>query len=201
MIRILVVCTANVCRSPLGAALLSDAFARAGVEGIDVSSAGVRATPGSPACELSMALAPGGSQTATPHYARLLTAELVDGADLVLTADAGHRGAAAMLSPRAHGRIFTLREAEALARHLDAGPGGIPGQGIASLAHALNAARGSVQPAPVPRSLSGGLFPRPASFDIDDGHGLAPRRHRRALEEVAAASEALSRVLLARVLS
>src|SRR3989442_1701675 len=51
MKQILLVCTGNICRSPLAAALLTRALAERGVEGIDVSSAGTRARDGAPPSE------------------------------------------------------------------------------------------------------------------------------------------------------
>ena len=49
--KILLVCTGNICRSPLAAALLQRALTERGVEGMDVSSAGTGAWDGAPVSE------------------------------------------------------------------------------------------------------------------------------------------------------
>ena len=49
--RILLVCTGNICRSPLAAALLERALVERGIEGIAVASAGTGAWDGAPVSE------------------------------------------------------------------------------------------------------------------------------------------------------
>src|SRR5207249_2092336 len=49
--RILLVCTGNICRSPLAAALLDRALAQRGIDGIEVGSAGTGAWDGAPVSE------------------------------------------------------------------------------------------------------------------------------------------------------
>ena len=57
MFRILVVCTANICRSPATATLLRRELAPLVSAGmIEITSAGVAADAGRPACDLSSAL-------------------------------------------------------------------------------------------------------------------------------------------------
>src|SRR2546428_11509479 len=51
MKTILLVCTGNICRSPLAAALLERALKERGVDAIDVSSAGTGAGDGAPGSE------------------------------------------------------------------------------------------------------------------------------------------------------
>lgn len=116
--RVLVVCTGNICRSPLAERLLRHCLAEHGVgpDRVVVGSAGVRALVDEPmtpqaARELS---ALGGD--AEGSCARQLTADLVRDADLVLTAERTHRSAVVQLMPRALRYAFTLRE---LARLLD----------------------------------------------------------------------------------
>jgi protein-tyrosine phosphatase len=123
--HILVVCTGNICRSPLTERLLrrrlDDRLGR-GAEGIVVSSAGARGLDRSPmdlrAAEQLRRL--GGDPE--DFLARSLTEWHVNGADLVLTATRGHRAAVLSEAPAALHRTFTLLEFSDLApyRTLDA---------------------------------------------------------------------------------
>lgn len=110
--RVLTVCTANVCRSPLAEALLRHRLdpARFAVE-----SAGVRALDGGRTDpHVVQLLTRRGIATAdlTP---RQLTPEIARQADLVLTATRDHRGQVLEVFPGALRRTFTLLEFAALA--------------------------------------------------------------------------------------
>lgn len=109
--RILSVCTANVCRSPLVAALLADRLDPARYE---VESAGVRAAPGRPIDrDSALQLLHRGLPIPTTT-ARQLTSEMLAQADLILTATKAHRAEVLELHPRALRRTFTVREFAAL---------------------------------------------------------------------------------------
>lgn len=101
------VCIGNVCRSPLAERLLAE---RLPADRFEVSSAGVRAmvdcsVDPRAAAELTRL---GGS--ADGFLARQLTRELVDEADLVLTATADVRRWVLALVPESAPRVFTLGE-------------------------------------------------------------------------------------------
>ncbi len=105
-LRILVICTGNICRSPLAERLLQQRLHGRAV----VASAGVRGLPSQPmdpsaAAQLQRL---GGDPTG------FLSHRLVDGdvatADLVITMTRAHRSAVLALEPRALRRTFTLRE-------------------------------------------------------------------------------------------
>jgi protein arginine phosphatase len=106
--RILLVCTGNICRSPLAAALLERALTERGVGGVAVSSAGTGAWDGAPVSEGAYLVGLERGLDLSGHRARLLTRELVEGADLVLTMARHHRARVDELG--GEGRVFVLGE-------------------------------------------------------------------------------------------
>jgi protein-tyrosine phosphatase len=185
---LLIVCSANVCRSPVAAILLERWAEEAGCSDvISVKSAGVAAFTGDPLCP----------QAATKldvdpfrHAAREVTPHMLIEADLILAVDREVRGATARLVPSRRPRLFTLRQASALgialAPHISDGtlPDGAPPlpEGTAArlswLVGELDAGRGM-------------LAARPErDADIADRHG--PASHGATLAEVAAAVAGLT---------
>jgi protein-tyrosine phosphatase len=111
-VRILYVCTANICRSASAQRLLLDAVAAApALSGIEVRSAGTDARPGSPGCSMAPALA----GDAAGHRSQALSAELIAWADLILPAARDHRPSIVALEPASRTRTFTLRQAGRIA--------------------------------------------------------------------------------------
>ncbi|HMC19050.1 MAG TPA: hypothetical protein VKH16_07475 [Gemmatimonadales bacterium] len=102
------VCTGNICRSPLAAALLERALAGRGSEGLAVSSAGTGAWDGAPVSEGAYLVGLERGLDLSGHRARLLTRELVESADLVLTMARHHRARVDELG--GEGRVFVLGE-------------------------------------------------------------------------------------------
>ncbi len=151
---VLVVCTANVCRSPLAARLLGAALE------VPVTSAGSRARPGLPACPAS--------SPRVAHSSVRLEADQVRSAALVLCAAREHRAAAVALVPSAQTRSFTLLQAARLARWLTAQgvtapPGLAPAERLAWWVEELDAVRGDA-----PRGDA-------ADDDLPDPHDGGPR--------------------------
>ena len=105
--QVLIVCKANHCRSPLAEHLLR---AELGYRDLPwtVSSAGTRARPGQPMHPSAARILAGRDIDARTWTSRRLTAEMVQRADLVLTADEEQRGTIARLVPTALPRSFTL---------------------------------------------------------------------------------------------
>ncbi len=91
MNHVLLVCTGNVCRSPLAEALMRRELDRRGADATSVSSAGTGAWEGAPASEGAYLVALEHGVDLSNHRARLLTKETVRQADLVLTMARHHR--------------------------------------------------------------------------------------------------------------
>jgi len=115
-LRVLVVCTANVSRSPLGAAFLSKRLADAGVVA-SVRSAGVMRTR-LPVDELSVLVGRARGVDITEHSPRRLTTAILaeEGADLVITMTRAHVREVVALDSSAWERTFTLKELARLVR-------------------------------------------------------------------------------------
>jgi protein-tyrosine-phosphatase len=105
---ILLVCTGNICRSPLAASLLERALGERAAEGIRVSSAGTGAWDGAPVSEGAYLVGLERGLDLSGHRARLLTRELVEQADLILTMARHHRARVDELG--GEGRVFVLGE-------------------------------------------------------------------------------------------
>ena len=111
MAHVLVICTGNICRSPLAEGFLRSALERrfdADVPTVD--SAGTQGWEGSPAQAGSILAAREREVDIEGHVARRVTRSHVEGADLVLTMAGEHRDELADAIPQAASRIFTLKE-------------------------------------------------------------------------------------------
>lgn len=106
--NVLIVCTGNTCRSPLAAALLERALAARGHTDVAVSSAGTGAWEGAPASEGAYLVGIENGLDLSSHRARLLSADLVGRADLVLAMSGQHRARVAALGGA--DRVHTLAE-------------------------------------------------------------------------------------------
>src|SRR5437762_6725744 len=105
--NILLVCTGNICRSPLAASLLERALRERGLE-VTVASAGTGAWDGAPASEGAYLVGLERGLDLSGHRARLLTRELVEKAHLILTMARHHRARVDELG--GEGRVFVLGE-------------------------------------------------------------------------------------------
>jgi len=117
MARVLVVCTGNVCRSPIAEGLLRAAFAeRLGPDVLEVASAGTMGWTGSGAHPRSIRAAGEHGVDISDHRAREVSDEDVARADLIIAMAPEHADA---FAGEASSRTFTLKE---LVRLLEALP-------------------------------------------------------------------------------
>lgn len=116
-LMIMVVCTGNTCRSPMGEALLRRRIAeKLGVtetqlteSGVQIVSAGIAAMPGALASPQSVDVMESIGIDIQNHSSQPVTPHLVQFADLILTMTEGHRRALVSHWPSVASRTFTLR--------------------------------------------------------------------------------------------
>lgn len=111
---ILVVCTGNICRSPVGEAVLRSLLP----ENLSVTSAGTHAALDRPTAAETDEFVSRVLGAELDHVGQQLTKEQAEAADLVLTMTAEHRAWVARTAPRVVRRTFTLRELEEILTHL-----------------------------------------------------------------------------------
>jgi protein-tyrosine phosphatase len=107
--RVLIVCSANQCRSALGEVLLVDRLRRLDLD-VRVASAGTQAVPGASATPPTIRAAAALGADLSQHRSRVVDARVVAAADLVLTMERAHVRAVVLADPGALGRMFTLKE-------------------------------------------------------------------------------------------
>ncbi|KJQ53360.1 arsenate reductase/protein-tyrosine-phosphatase family protein [Microbacterium sp. SA39] len=183
--RLIFVCEANVCRSPLMEIVMR---AQTGAGDWQISSAGTRVGRGAlEICQVSASIAAEETDAASAETHRSQAVDIDDlrSADLILTASRAERSVVATLAPEVRSRAFTLREAI----HLGAEPVRQPELELVAqfdsladderelrvYADALHTRRGFVTLPPSRRSLFG--RPGREPYDIADAHHRSDREH------------------------
>src|SRR5438093_8807075 len=114
MATILLVCTGNICRSPMAEAFVRHELEQRGIDGITVESSGVSGWEDSPPTPDTVEALTEYGLDVSEHRARRLDRPMVGSADLVVGLSGEHRDAVTGLVPEAADRIFALKELVAL---------------------------------------------------------------------------------------
>jgi protein-tyrosine phosphatase len=162
--HVLVICTGNICRSPMAEGFLRSVLQRRfGADAPTVGSAGTQGWEGSGAQPESVVAAAEREVDIADHVARRLTPAMIEGAELVLAMAGEHRDAVTHAVPAAAARTFTLKELVRLAQTLPAaGPSATLGDRVAE-AEALR---------------SGGFDGNPRDEDVADPLGQTQDTYR-----------------------
>jgi protein-tyrosine phosphatase len=113
--RVLAVCTANICRSPMVEILLRQ---RLDPDVFEVTSAGLQGWREAPVDSMVVLELERLGARADGFASRGLEAQMVDAADLILTATRAHRSEVISRHPNALRRTFTVREFAGLVENM-----------------------------------------------------------------------------------
>jgi protein-tyrosine-phosphatase len=107
--RILVVCTGNICRSPMAEGILRHLLSRHGLgEQVEISSAGTWTSPGVPASKHAVEAARRAGIDITALRSRPLASRILRASDLVLTMEPTHLEEVLTQDPEAEERSFVI---------------------------------------------------------------------------------------------
>lgn len=167
-LRLLIVCTANQCRSPMAAVLAEEEFRRRGIDAVVVSEGMMKG--GMPASAgAAKAVAKRGLDL-SQHVSQQLDPDTIAAAGLIITMEQRHIRAVAEHSLDAVGRSFTLRELVDLAPAV--GPRG-ESESVSAWIRQADAMR-----------IPGTVIAISGGSDIADPMGGSLRGYRRSADEI-----------------
>ena len=187
-VRILTVCTGNICRSPVAERLLQAGLDQVLPGGFEVRSAGTRALVGDPVQPLSADIIRTFGGTAEGFAARQLSAKILRNVDLVLTMTSGHRGEVLQLDASLLKRTFTIREFARMLDVLEEREGQSPqGAGLNGERLAANTKLWRKLPARAASVRHLALAPNAADNDVVDPYRRSADYYRQMEDELAPA--------------
>lgn len=178
MSTILVVCTGNICRSPVCEVVLAVLLPG----GFRITSAGTHAAVARPASPEAVRFVKREINAELEHTGKQLTKEQAEAADLIITMTLEQRAWVARMAPRAVRRSFTLRELALIVGY----PGLLEGRGtlrdIALAASRFRSQAGS----------------EGEELDIADPYGGPPAGYETSFRAILVGSERIAEVLSSR---
>ena len=158
------VCTGNICRSPMAEVMLRDALERCGADDIEVLSAGTWAGSGATATSEAVAVMQQRGIDLSGHRSQPVTPDLLGEADLILAMTSVHAREIGEMAPEALDKTLLMKEVAEIEADEPA-------------ADALREMRLA--------TFLGGIRPEPRrALDLDDPMGLPVGAYERTAEHI-----------------